>query len=76
MLFLTKLPKSFYGEATLATCYLINLSPLVSLDGDERVWSEKDIFYSHLRVFWYKAFVHAPKEQNLSSMTKQYHASS
>ena len=65
MLRMANLPKSFWGEAVVTTCYLINRSPLVPLDFDilERVWTWKDIPYSHLKVFGCKAFVHVPKEQ-------------
>ena len=65
MLSLASLPKQFWGEAAQTASYLINLSPSVPLDGDvpERVWSGKDVSYSHLRVFGCKAFVHVPKEQ-------------
>ena len=44
---------------------LINLSPSVPLDGDipERVWTGKDVFFKHLRVFGYRTFVHTPKDE-------------
>ena len=59
------LPKSFWGEAIVTACYLINRSPSVSLGFDipERVWIGKDVSYSYLKVFGCKAFVHVPKEQ-------------
>ena len=59
------LPKSFWGEAVVTACYLINKSPSVPLDFDipKRVWIGKDFSYSHLKVFGCKAFVHVPKEQ-------------
>ena len=65
MLKLVKLPKSFYGEAVNTTVYLINRSPSVSLDFDipQRVWTRKDVPYSHLKVFRCKAFMHVSKEQ-------------
>ena len=46
-------------------CYLINLSPSAPWEGDvpERVWTGKDVSYSHLRVSRCKAFVDVPKEQ-------------
>ena len=39
--------------------------PLVPLDFDisQRVWTGKDVSYSHLKVFGCKAFMHVPKEQ-------------
>ena len=65
MLRMANLPKSLWGEAVMTACYLINRSPLVSLDFDipKRVLTGKDIYYSHLKVFRCKAFVHVPKEQ-------------
>ena len=65
MLTLAKLPKSFWGETVNTTVYLINRSPSVPLDFDipQRVWTRKDVPYSHLMVFGCKAFMHVPKEQ-------------
>ena len=65
MLRMANLPKSFWGEAVVIACYLINRSPLVPLDIDipERVWTGKDVSYSHLKVFGCKTFIHVPKEQ-------------
>ena len=65
MLKLAKLPKSFWGEAINTTVYLIKISPLVPLDFDipQRFWTEKDILYSHLKVFKCKTFMHVPKVQ-------------
>jgi len=44
---------------------LINLSLLVPLDYDipERVWSGKDVSYSHLNVFDCRAFIHIPRNE-------------
>jgi hypothetical protein len=65
MLKMAKLPKHFWGEAVRTACYLINMSPSVPLKFEipERVWSKKNVSYSHLRVFGCKAYVHIPKEQ-------------
>ena len=65
MLRMTNLPKSFWGEVVVTACCLINRSPSVPLDFDisKRVWTGKDVSYSHLKVFGCKAFVHVPKEQ-------------
>jgi hypothetical protein len=51
----------------LTACYLINRSPSVPLDFDipERVWSGRDVSYSHLKIFRCKAFAHVPKENKL-----------
>ena len=71
MLRMANLPKSFWGEAVVTTCYIINRSPSVPLNFDilERVWIGKDISYSYLKVFGCRTFVHVPKEQrsNLDS---------
>ena len=58
------LPKSFWGEAVVTACYLINRSPSIPLDFDipERVWTRKDVSYSHLKVFRCKTFVYVLKE--------------
>ena len=65
MLRMAKLPKTFWGEAVRTACYLINRSPSVPLEFDipERVWTNKELSYSHLKVFGSKAFAHVPKEQ-------------
>ena len=65
MLSHAKLPKSFWGEGMRTTIDLINLSPLVPLNGDvpERVWKGKDVSYDHLRVFGCRAFVYIPKDE-------------
>ena len=53
-------------------CYLINRSSLIPLEFDipKRVWTRKDVSYSHLKVFGYKAFPHVPKEQRLTLDSK------
>ena len=65
MLRMANLPKSLWGEVVVTACYLINRSSSVPLNFDipERVWTGKDVSYSHLKVFGCKAFVHVPKEQ-------------
>jgi hypothetical protein len=65
MLKMAKLLKQFWGETVRTACYLINWSPSVPLKFEipERVWSKKNVSYSHLRVFGCKAYVHIPKEQ-------------
>ena len=65
MLRMAKLPKSFWGEAVQTACYLINRSPSVPLAFEipERVWTNKEVSYSHLKVFGCRAFAHVPKEQ-------------
>ena len=62
---LVKLPKSFWGEAVNTVVYLINKWPSIPFDFDipQRIWTRKDVSYSHLKVFGCKAFMHVPKEQ-------------
>jgi hypothetical protein len=45
---------------------MINLSPSVTLDFDvpNRVWKENDVFYTHLRVFGCRVFVHVSRISN------------
>ena len=42
-----------------------NLTPCVPLEFDvpDRIWSNNEISYDHLRVFGCKAFVHIPKDE-------------
>ena len=58
-----KLPNSFWAEALNTVTYVINLSPVVALDGDvpNKVWFNKDVSYDHLKVFGCKTCVHVPK---------------
>lgn len=56
-------------------CYLINLSPSASLNGDvpDHIWYSKKVSYEHLKIFGYRVFVHVPKEERskLDDKTKQ-----
>lgn len=65
MLKMVKLSEEFWAEVVDTACYLINRSPSVPLGFDipEKVWSGKNISYSHLRVFSCLAYVHVPKEK-------------
>ena len=64
MLNMSKLPKPILGEVVLTTCYVINRSPFVPLNFEvlEKIWTGKDISYSHMRVFGCKAFAHVSSE--------------
>ena len=44
---------------------LINISHSIPLNGDilERVWIEKDASFKHLKVLYYRAFGHMPKDE-------------
>ena len=54
------LPKLFWVEAVNTAAYLINRGPSVPLEHriPEEVWSQKEVNYSHLRVFGCVAYVH------------------
>jgi len=58
------LEKNFWAEAVMTTCYLINKSPIVALDGGTpgEVWNGKNLNYSHMKIFGCEAFVYIPKE--------------
>ena len=75
MLSHAKLPKHFWREAMRIVVDLINLSPLVPLDGDipQRIWTRKDVSFEHLWVFGCRAFIHIPRDERskLYSKVKQ-----
>jgi len=75
MLSHAKLPKSFWGEAVSTVVGIINLSPLVPLDGaiPEEIWSNQKESYNHLKVSDCRAFVHIPKDKRakLDSKTRE-----
>ncbi|CAM8972007.1 unnamed protein product [Rhodiola kirilowii] len=75
MLSHAKLPKNFWAEALMTAVHVINRSPSQPLKGDvaERVWSERDASYDHLKVFGCRAFVHIPKDERtkLDNKAKQ-----
>jgi hypothetical protein len=47
------------------TCYLINRSPRIALNGKvtKKVWTGNEVDYSGLRVFGCPAYVHIPSEE-------------
>ena len=63
----------FLVEVVSTTCYLINQSPTTTLDGGipEEVWTDKNLNYSHLKIFGCEAFVHIPKE-NRTKLDDKY----
>ena len=65
MLAHAKFPKTYWIEALKTIVYMINISPLVPLEGDipQRVWTDKDVSYRHLRVFGCLACVHVAKDK-------------
>ena len=65
MLSHVKIPKSYLGEATLTTVYLINMSSLVPLKSDvpQRVWIAKDVSYQHLKMFECLLYMRVAKHQ-------------
>ena len=56
--------------------HVLNLTPCVPIEFDvhDRIWSNNEISYDHLRVFGCKAFVHIPKDERskLDAKTRPY----
>ena len=65
MLAHSKLSKTFWAEALTTTTYVINRLPSIPLDEDvpQRVCTEKDISYRHLKVSDCFANVHVAKDK-------------
>jgi hypothetical protein len=53
-------------------CYLLNRSPSSALGNKtpQEVWTGKEPYLTHLKVFGYDEYVHVPKE-NMSKMDKK-----
>ena len=68
-----KLPNSFWAEALTTVAYVINLYPVVALDGVVPNRFDQDVSYDNLKVFGCKACVHVPKDERskLDVKTKQ-----
>ena len=47
------LPKTFWVDAVSTVAYLINRGPSISMEFrlSEKVWSSKEVKFSHLKVF-------------------------
>ena len=58
MLSNVKLSKSFWADAALTSCFLINRSPSVSIDKKTsiKVWSGTLAVYSDLNIFGYPTY--------------------
>ena len=67
-----KLSKIFWVQVLMTTTYVINRSPSENLDGDvpQRVWTDKDVSYRHLKVFDCLAYVHVTKDKRGKLDTK------
>lgn len=65
LLYESKLPEEFWGDAVLTATYLTNRSATVSLKSETpyEMWFGKKPNLSNLRVFGCKAFCHVPKEK-------------
>ena len=59
------LPKIYWAEALMMVVYIINKSPSVPLEGSvpQKVWSDNEVSYMHLKVFRCLAYVHVAKDQ-------------
>ena len=58
------LPKSFWVNAVGTAAYLINRRPLVPMEFrlPEEVWSDKEVKFSHLKVFDCISYVHVDSD--------------
>lgn len=63
-----KLPQTFWGEALYSAVHVINLSPIVILDGEvpNKVWTGKHVSYDHLRVFGCRCSVQFQRMRDLN----------
>ena len=68
----------FWVEALNTVTCVINLSPVVALDGDvpNRVWFDKDVSYDHLKVFGVKLVCMFQKMRGRNWMLKLSNVSS
>ena len=60
-----RLPKTLWDDAVSIAAYLINRGPSVPLGFKipEKVWTGKELKYSHLRTFGCTAYVHVDPEK-------------
>ena len=65
MLSHAKLPRTFWGETMKTVVDLVNLSPFVSweLDIPDRMWTEKDVFYEHLKMLGARHLCMFPQDE-------------
>ena len=65
LLLQSQLLRSFWDEALNIVVHVLNLTPCVPLEFDvlDRIRSDNEISYDHLRVFRCKAFMHIPKDE-------------
>ena len=76
MLSFAGLPRSFWAEAILTTCYLINRRPslAIGLKTPMEMWSGYLVNYENLRIFGCVAYAHVkqgklePKAKNVYSL--------
>jgi transposase InsO family protein len=66
------LDQELWAEVVGIACYLVNISPSLSLDEKtpREVWTDKKPSLTHLNVFSCEAYVHVPKE-NMSKLDKK-----
>ena len=62
-----RLAKNFWENVVSTSCFFINRSPRVALDGKvaKEVWTGSAIDYSDLRVFGCPAYIHVFSEERL-----------
>lgn len=65
MLYKSKFPNHYWGEALYKTMHVINLTLTVALNSEvpDKIWFGKNVKYDHLRVFGCKDFEHTPKDE-------------
>ena len=67
-----KLSKQFWGKALRTAIHIINITPSSWLDGNisEHMWTEREVSYDYLLVFWCQVLVHVPKDERTKLDTK------
>jgi hypothetical protein len=65
------LGQEFWAEAMGTACYLVNISPLSTIDDKtpQEVWTGKKHSLTHLQVFGCEAYVYVPNK-NKSTLDK------
>ena len=76
MRFHARLPKAFWADVVSIVAYLINRGPSISMEFKipEKVWSGKEVKFSHLKVFGCVSYVHIDSDvrSKLDAKSKIY----